>query len=536
MTFLCSNGRLLRAFATLALASVWSLMGASSFAIELKDMVVPWSVHNEVQKDTVYGVRGTDNNPVAFCADATPCKLITSSSGKVNQVCLAGASGGPGAFYLPNSCWDLRTEFTCLQYATDCSVHEGNPRCKEVGSPMCVLPAPPNMPQGAFARVKGCLSTTRHFICLDSDAVITPPAPTGCEMTSTVDGLDWSSKSESASSDFIAVATSAEIARQLAAYGDKDGSEINNLFKGVALGCRNKGFGLKDCCTEKSAGVRSNAVMAAGMGAATNAIKYGAGYAAVYGSYYVYDTIGPAVSGTFLQSGVNAMWGSATSSGLEAMISASNFGIMGFGTTAAGAASGAGSTLGLYSASSSMQVGTVLGNPVFFNPYAFALAVGFQLVMATLECNELERELASARSEQLCQYVGNYCSSPIRVLGIYIGCTETTSNFCCFNGQLGKAIATGAREQLGMSWGTGETPSCGGFTMAQLSSVDFTKPAMQTALKPFQDQIMRNYQTKVAPGMASGQTELETRKAGDAAAKRLCQQRKALDPTTVCPG
>jgi conjugal transfer mating pair stabilization protein TraN len=400
---------------------------------------------------------------------------------------------------------------------------------------MCVLPAPPNMPQGAFARVKGCLSTTRHFICLDSDAVITPPAPTGCEMTSTVDGLDWSSKSESASSDFIAVATSAEIARQLAAYGDKEGSEINNLFKGVALGCRNKGFGLKDCCTEKSAGVRSNAVMAAGMGAAGSAFQYGAGYAMQFGSSYMYDTIGPQVVGTFLEDGAYAMISGIESSGVSLTTMASNFGFMGFGLTQAGAG-GIGATSGLFSAASSTQIGSVLGNPIFFNPYAFALAVGFQLVMATLECNELERELASARAEQLCQYVGNYCSSPIRVLGTYIGCTETTSNFCCFNGQLGKAIATGAREQLGMSWGSGETPSCGGFTMAQLSSVDFTKPAMQTALKPFQDQIMRNYQTKVAPGMASGQTELETRKAGDAAAKRLCQQRKALDPTTVCPG
>ena len=506
----------------------------SAYSATLSTMVVPWSVHNQIQPDTVYCVMGTNNNPVPYCSDATPCKTFPSPLGGTHTVCLANAVGAPaGASFIPNTCWDTRTEFTCLQYTEDCSKYLGKPKCKEVGVPTCISPAPSNMAPGALAKVNGCLSTSRHFECQDSAAVTNPPVQLGCQTSTTVDGLNWSSKTESASNDFIAVTTSAEIARQLATYGDKNGAEINNLFKGVALGCRNKGFGLKDCCSENSSGARSNAVVAAGMGAVGKGFQYGAGYAMQFGSQYMYDTVGPQVVGTFLEDGVFNMIQGIEASGYSMASMASSFGFMGFGTTAAGAASGTGASLGLYGANSSIALGN---SGIFFNPYALAFAVGVQLVMATLECNELERELASARNEQLCHYVGDYCSSPVRVLGVQVGCTETTSNFCCYNGLLGKAIAEGGRLQLGMSWGSGEFPSCGGFTMDQLSRIDFNSPSMQAALKPFQDQIMRNYQSKTQPGLQDGSVTTQIQTTGTEAARKLCLQRKLVDPNIVCPG
>ncbi len=343
--------------------------------------------------------------------------------------------------------------------------------------------------------------------------------------------LNWSTHTESASDDFIQVATSAEIARQLATYGDKGSGEINNLFKGVPLGCRNKLFGLKNCCEEPASGAPGNATMAAATGALASGFKIGAGYAMEYGSMYVWDAIGPAISGTFLESGATAMMGSTLQTALGWQGFAANFGVMGFGFSATGAASGVGSTLGLYSSGSSVALGNT---GVFFNPYAFAFAIGIQLVVSTLSCNELERELANARSEQLCHYVGDYCSSPVKVLGMTVGCTETTSNFCCFNGLLGKAISEGAHLQLGMSWGNGEFPNCHGMSMDQLSALDFTTPTMKALLKPFQDQIMKGYKSKMEPALQNGSITSQIQVKGGSAAQKLCLQRKQLDPSTVC--
>ena len=495
-------------------------------------MVVPYSVHNQIQPDTVYCVRGTDNSPVPYCADSTPCKTFTSPLGAARTVCLADAANPPqGATIMPSVCWDSRTEFTCLQYATDCSENVSNPACKEVGTGMCVEPASTNMPTGAYARVNGCLSKSRHFVCEEAAAVTQQPVILGCESTTTIDGLNWSSRTESAAEDFIQVSTSAEIARQLATYGDKDGGEMNNLFRGVPLGCRNKLFGLKNCCNEPSGGAASNAQMALATGVVMSGFKVGAGYAMKYGSQFVYDTIGPAVSGTFMQSGLDSMLNSSLKTAADWTSFTNSFGVMGFGFSASGAASGIGSTLGLYGPSSSVALGN---SGVFFNPYAFAFAMGIQIVTSVMSCSEIERELATARKMQFCHYVGDYCSAPVKLFGVTIGCTETTSNYCCFNGLLGKAISEGAHMQLGLGWGSGESPNCQGLTMEQISAVDFTTPAMKAMLKPFQDEIMKGYKSKMEPALQNGSVTSEIKLKGDAAANKLCLQRQQLYPNTVC--
>lgn len=495
-------------------------------------MVVPFSLHEKVQPDTIFCVKGSDNNTGSYCTDSTPCKTKVGATGALVNVCLAGTQfPPPGALMLTSSCWSMQVDYTCLQYISDCAKFTGNPNCKEVGDGICVFPTPANLAPNAASRTGPCMSTSRLFSCIDSAAVTTPPMITGCDSTSTVDGLDWTTHTESAANDFIQVATSAEIARQLATYGDNSGDMIKGLFPGVAIGCRNKYSGLNNCCSESPSGTFTNQQVGLQTSLAVSGFKMAAGYGMKFGSAYVKDFVISKASGTFAQKGAEKMFESMASTATTWTSFTQTFGLYGFGFSASGAASGIGSTLGLYSETSSMALGNT---GVYFNPYAFAIAIGIQIVMEVMSCNQDEKDLANARKDNLCHHVGEYCSTELKILGGSVACIETTTNYCCYNGLLGKAIGEGAKTQLGISWGTAKFPDCSGLTPAQLSSLDFTTEDMKAALKPFQDQIMRTYQSNIEPMLNDGSVKTDIQSKNSATTKSLCLQRQKFDASTVC--
>ena len=73
----------------------------------------------------------------------------------------------------------------------------------------------------------------------------------------------------------------------------------------------------------------------------------------------------------------------------------------------------------------------------------------------------------------LCHRVGSWCSSCLRVLGSCVSCIEETTSKCCFNSKLARIINEQGRTQLGRGWGDVRSPDCGGFTVAELQSLDF---------------------------------------------------------------
>ena len=152
-----------------------------------------------------------------------------------------------------------------------------------------------------------------------------------------------------------------------------------------------------------------------------------------------------------------------------------------------------------------------------------------------MSCTEDERDLARARAENLCHYVGDWCSSKIVVLGVEMGCSETTQTYCCYNGLLGKAIAEGGRSQISKGWGSPSSPDCSGFTPAQLSSIDFNTPSMQTAMEPFKQQIMKNFNSTITPSITNGTIQTSIAGRVEDNTQALCLQRKRLYPDTVCP-
>lgn len=163
-----------------------------------------------------------------------------------------------------------------------------------------------------------------------------------------------------------------------------------------------------------------------------------------------------------------------------------------------------------------------------------AFAVGIQVVMEIVSCDQEEKDLANAKSQNLCIRIGSYCSKKVKVLGATVACLETSDSYCCFNGLLPKAVNEGARAQLGLGWGSPQNPTCGGLTLNQLSAINFDTPAMKSAMEPFKRQVMSSYNQLTAPSLNDGTSMNEAKGRAGVNASALCLQRKKFDSSTVC--
>lgn len=86
-------------------------------------------------------------------------------------------------------------------------------------------------------------------------------------------------------------------------------------------------------------------------------------------------------------------------------------------------------------------------------------------------CSSEEKALGEAKNRRLTVYVGEYCSK--RVLGV---CLEKKRGYCEFESKLAQLVQQQGRAwQLGIGFGSGESPDCRGVTPEELQRVDFSK-------------------------------------------------------------
>jgi Type-1V conjugative transfer system mating pair stabilisation len=109
-------------------------------------------------------------------------------------------------------------------------------------------------------------------------------------------------------------------------------------------------------------------------------------------------------------------------------------------------------------------------------------------------CSIEEKLLAQLKDKNLCHQVGTYCAK--KVLGI---CVSKKTSYCCFGNKLLRLIHQQGRAQLGIGWGTAETPSCRGLRPEELSRIDFSRLDLSEV---FED-IMTSFKT---PNVSSLQT------------------------------
>lgn len=86
-------------------------------------------------------------------------------------------------------------------------------------------------------------------------------------------------------------------------------------------------------------------------------------------------------------------------------------------------------------------------------------------------CSSDEKALGKAKEKRLTVYVGEYCSK--KVLGI---CLEKKRGYCEFDSKLAQIVQQQGRSwQLGIGFGSGESPDCRGITPEELQKIDFSK-------------------------------------------------------------
>lgn len=447
------------------------------------------------------------------CIDVTPCKTING-----NTACLAGATlPDANAFNISETCWKYQTDYSCLARSSDCLTLQSSGNCTENNnSPQCALDGSGNPMMNA---VYGCTTNTHTYTCTQTPGSSTTTQQ--CDPSVTLNGLTWGATSGTGTADFVNAVMGQEIQGQIG----KALSEGIDLFAGEADQCQIK-LGFKNCCQSgqgSGGGTNQQVASQVGVYSAGAALKAGAQYAVNAGSPWVSDVLTNAGlsntaagwakdAGSFSSGGVGAMGVGTTATAAEGVagtvggsaITSSTVGISSSGSvlavgaanaaaasslaaanaagavvaaeaaTAAGvsAASSAAFATAASTAAADAAVASTLASQsvLFINPYTIAIAIAIMVIMAYLECDASDMHTANLVSNNLCHYVGSYCSQKVPIVGT---CLTTKQSYCCYNGLLAKEIQEGAHAQLGLSWGKPESPSCGGLSIDQITALDF---------------------------------------------------------------
>ena len=233
--------------------------------------------------------------------------------------------------------------------------------------------------------------------------------------------------------DFARSMSLMEAGREAGVYLDTTKMQV---FKGEGNRCRHRL--LKNCCSSDSAG--------AGM---TNQSLFGTG------SSLVYDVLMNSQNREFLYQGMQALLLGGGFSG--------SFTTYGITVAVNGTALPASSAI-LYSGQNLV---------IAFDPWSLVIAVVIYIIMSMSSCNEEEGKLAMKEGAGLCHTVGTWCSSCFRLFGKCVSCLEHSTGKCCFNSKLARIVNEQGRVQVSKAWGSGESPDCSGFTIAQLQSLNF---------------------------------------------------------------
>ncbi|MFH1658315.1 MAG: type-F conjugative transfer system mating-pair stabilization protein TraN [Pseudomonadota bacterium] len=320
------------------------------------------------------------------------------------------------------TCWSYERTLTCTSGAPidECAalVSSGctpaSSTCKQmnVGSGLCEIV------QDTYTCPVAAQTTTTASNC---------PANVYCL------GTNCFNTSYTNDADFARSMSLMEAGREAGVYLDTSKMQV---FKGEGNRCRQRL--LKNCCSSDSAG--------AGM---TNQSLFGTG------SKLVYDVLMNSQNREFLYQGMQALLLGGGFSG--------SFTTYGITVAVNGTALPASSAI-LYSGQNLV---------IAFDPWSLVIAVVIYIIMSMSSCNEQEGKLGMKEGAGLCHTVGTWCSSCFRVFGNCVSCLEHSTGKCCFNSKLSRIVNEQGRVQVGKGWGSGESPDCSGFTIAQLQSLDF---------------------------------------------------------------
>lgn len=384
--------------------------------------------------------------------DRAPCSSITA-----NPMCYLAESrcvqttpdsplppGISPTEVAPDGCYRREDIYTCMTGRNDmgCAEYAANPDCTLLES-KC----------DDEERANGqCLSTTKMYRCIEKRGATKTITDCGTQQFC-FNGACFDT-GFTPDSDFAQVVTYMEAMREAGTYIDEGGLR---LFKGIDSRCTRKA--LVNCCKAKSGGAPNNMtyakVLLDAAGAAYDYLR----------SPYMYDAL-------FMSSAPDWMLRSlyGASSPMNSTIpSISYYGFTAqFGSTTP-VTSWFGEKLGV-------DAITIWSNStntfaLTFDPVSFAIQLAVSYVLEDLmSCDQSDILTGMRKGNNLCHYIGDYCSS--RFLG---KCIERKETYCCYNSRLAKIINVEGRKQIAKGWGTASSPDCTGFTPAELQSIDFSR-------------------------------------------------------------
>lgn len=335
------------------------------------------------------------------------------------EVCVEGpGTRNIGGLDVYRDCWRYEASFTCqaAAYADDCGPLAAR-GCSQVGS-RCV----DTSDQGA------CMLYEQSWQCRVAAGSTSTIANCGSQLFC-VEGNCFSS-GHPPDMDFAKSAAMLEAQREAGRYVDPVSLRV---FAGHDNRCRKKLFGLVNCCSGGGGGgslfSNLNLILSAG-GQLVGAV----------GSSYTFDALYAADAPRAVLAGFEALFGVGGGSSALAGLIAGDVSVASFVQSLA--------------------------------PGPWSIAILAIQLSGILSCEQAEQVLAMKRDTRLCHSVGSYCSSRIPIIKV---CIEKTETYCCFNSRLARILNEQGRAQIGRGWGGAEGPDCGGFTLAQFQSLDFSR-------------------------------------------------------------
>ena len=344
---------------------------------------------------------------------------VAADCQKVSEACVDGpATKQISGYAVYRDCWRYQESFSCVSQNTvdDCQPLRDR-GCSQIGS-SCIDTGADGL----------CQLYEQTYQCKVASGATSTVANCGSQQFC-MEGNCFATGYQP-NADFAKSVAMLEAQREAGKYIDADSLYV---FNGYDNRCRKKLFGLVNCCsgggTDTALFTNLNLILAAG-GQVLGAV----------GSSYTYDALFTADAPDSVIAGFEALFG------------------VGGGTSAlAGLMAG------------DVSVAEFVGS---LAPGPWTIAMLAIQLSGILNCEQAEQVLAMKRDSRLCHGVGGYCSSRTPIIKV---CIEKTESYCCFNSRLARILNEQGRAQIGRGWGSAESPDCGGFSLAQLQSLDFSR-------------------------------------------------------------
>jgi len=379
------------------------------------------------------------------CTDATPSKIINGLS-------------------VSESCWTWNYTYSCSTgtWTGNCTQYANDPNCTNTTN-TCINYADP--PANSI-----CDARSRVFNCLTNPGATT--ATTNCTVQQCINGICVDASSP-VDTNFGATIAQLEAQREGGGYHNQLCQTASTcvIFKGQASWCKTSLAGLFDCCAGTGGGGGGNPKT----GFSNFALNQGAsalqGWVWDKASYYVYDLISDwAIDAAQWAAEIGAdtvssiAWDLAITTTEWQAEAGVSFGyvLYAYITGATLATTGAVATLD-----------DVVG-AMQFNPWTVVIFIVISAIESWAECDQFDQVTDMRKDSNLCQQVGTFCYATVN-LGLFSLCTQYHQAFCCYNSKLAKIVNINGYQQLGISWGTAQSPNCGGLTVTQIGQIDFSK-------------------------------------------------------------